>query len=59
MKQEFSLIEAGSHILLNLSAGNNSMEMGATIVKHLKENMESNLHDLELDKEILNFTPKA
>ena len=39
MKQEFSLIEAGSHLLLNLSAGNNSMEMGATIVKHLKENI--------------------
>lgn len=39
MKQEFSLIETGSRILLNLSAGNNSMEMGATIVKHLKDNI--------------------
>lgn len=39
MKQEFSLIETGSRILLNLSAGSNSMEMGATIVKHLKDNI--------------------
>ena len=36
MKQEFSEIEVGSRLLLNLSSGNKSMEMGATIIKHLK-----------------------
>ena len=39
MKQEFSEIEVGSRLLLNLSSGNKSMEMGATIVKHLKDNI--------------------
>lgn len=39
MKQEFSEIDAGSRILLNLSSGNKSMEMGATILKHLKDNI--------------------
>lgn len=39
MKQEFSEIEAGSRILLNLSNGTKSMEMGATIVRHLKDNI--------------------
>ncbi len=39
MKQEFSEIEAGSRLLLNLSSGNKSMEMGATIVRHLKDNI--------------------
>lgn len=39
MKQEFSEIEAGSRILLSLSSGNKSMEMGATIVRHLKDNI--------------------
>ena len=39
MKQEFSEIEVGSRILLNLSSGNKSMEMGATIARHLKSNI--------------------
>lgn len=39
MKQEFSEIEVGSRILLNLSSGNKSMEMGASITKHLKDNI--------------------
>lgn len=39
MKQEFSEIEVGSRLLLNLSSGNKSMEMGATIIKHLKDNI--------------------
>lgn len=39
MKQEFSEIEIGSRLLLNLSSGNKSMEMGATIVRHLKDNI--------------------
>lgn len=39
MKQEFNEIEAGSRILLNLSSGNKSMEMGGTIAKHLKDNI--------------------
>lgn len=39
MKQEFSEIEVGSRILLNLSSGNKSMEMGASIIKHLKDNI--------------------
>ena len=39
MKQEFSEIEVGSRILLNLSNGNKSMEMGASITKHLKDNI--------------------
>lgn len=39
MKQEFREIEEGSRILLNLSSGSKSMEMGATIAKHLKDNI--------------------
>ncbi len=39
MKQEFSEIEVGSRILLNLSSGNKSMEMGASIARHLKDNI--------------------
>lgn len=39
MKQEFSEIEVGSRLLLNLSSGNKSLEMGATIIKHLKDNI--------------------
>ena len=39
MKQEFSEIEVGSRLLLNLSNGNKSMEMGATIIRHLKDNI--------------------
>ena len=39
MKKEFSEIEVGSRLLLNLSSGNKSMEMGAAIVKHLKDNI--------------------
>ena len=39
MKQEFSEIEVGSRILLNLSNGNKSLEMGATIARHLKDNI--------------------
>lgn len=39
MRQEFNEIEAGSRILLSLSSGNKSMEMGATIVRHLKDNI--------------------
>ncbi|MBQ3559275.1 MAG: PilZ domain-containing protein [Agathobacter sp.] len=39
MRQEFNEIEAGSRILLNLSSGNKSMEMGATIARHLKDNI--------------------
>lgn len=39
MKKEFSEIEVGSRLLLNLSSGNKTMEMGATVVRHLKENI--------------------
>lgn len=39
MKQEFNEIEVGSRILMSLSSGNKSMEMGATITKHLKDNI--------------------
>ena len=39
MKQEFSEIEVGSRLLLSLSNGNKSMEMGATIARHLKDNI--------------------
>lgn len=39
MRQEFNEIEAGSRILLSLSSGNKSMEMGATIARHLKDNI--------------------
>lgn len=39
MKKEFSEIEPGSRILLNLSSGNKSMEMGASIARHLKDNI--------------------
>jgi len=39
VKQEFSEIEVNSRILLTLSSGNKSMEMGATIVRHLKDNI--------------------
>lgn len=39
MKKEFNEIEAGSRILLSLSSGNKSMEMGATIARHLKDNI--------------------
>ena len=39
MKKEFTEIEIGSRILLNLSSGNKNMEMGATIAKHLKSNI--------------------
>lgn len=39
MRQEFNEIEVGSRILLNLSSGNKSMEMGATIARHLKDNI--------------------
>jgi len=39
VKKEFSEIEVGSRILLNLSSGNKSMEMGATITRHLKDNI--------------------
>jgi len=39
LRQEFNEIEAGSRILLNLSSGNKSMEMGATIARHLKDNI--------------------
>lgn len=39
LRQEFSEIEVGSRILLNLSNGNKSLEMGATIARHLKDNI--------------------
>ena len=39
VKQEFSEIEVGSRILLSLSSGNKSMEMGASITRHLKDNI--------------------
>lgn len=39
MKKEFSEIEEGGRLLLNLSSGNKSMEMDAVIVKHLKDNI--------------------
>ena len=39
MKQEFSEIEVGSRLLLTLSNGTRSMEMGATIMRHLKDNI--------------------
>jgi len=39
LKQEFSEIEVGSRLLLSLSSGNKSMEMGASITRHLKDNI--------------------
>lgn len=39
MKKEFKEIEAGSRLLLNLSSGNKTMEMTATLVRHLKDNI--------------------
>lgn len=39
MKQEFNEIEAGSRLLLSLSNGSKSMEMGASLARHLKNNI--------------------
>ena len=39
MKQEFSKIETGSRLLITISNGTRSIEMGATIIKHLKDNI--------------------
>ena len=39
MKQEFCKIEIGSRILLSLSSGDKKAELGATITKHLKDNI--------------------
>ena len=39
MRKEFSEIEVGSRLLLNLTNGNKSMEMGATLTRHLKPNI--------------------
>lgn len=39
MKQEFSKIEVGSRLLINLSNGSKSKEMSATILRHLKDNI--------------------
>ncbi len=39
MKQEFSEIEIGSRLLITLSNGTKSMEMGATLIRHLKDNI--------------------
>ena len=64
MKQEFNEIEAGSRILLNLSSGNKSMEMGGTIAKHLKDNIAlitldySNGQVLKFDIKVFFNTPK-
>lgn len=61
MRQEFSEIEAGSRILLSLSSGNKSMEMGATITRHLKDNIalialdNSNGQVLKFDNVIINI----
>lgn len=39
MKIEFTDIEPGSRLLLVISSGANSLEMGATLARHLKENI--------------------
>ncbi len=39
MKKEFSEIEVGSHIVLNLNNGTKRMEIGATLIRHLKDNI--------------------
>jgi len=39
VRKEFSEIEVGSRLLLNLTNGNKSMEMGATLTRHLKPNI--------------------
>ena len=39
MRQEFNEIEAGSRLLLSLSSGTKSMEMGASLARHLKDNI--------------------
>lgn len=39
MRQEFKKIEIGNRILLSMSNGNKNIEMGATIAKHLKDNI--------------------
>ena len=39
LKQEFTEIEAGSRIVLSLSNGSRSMEIGATLTRHLKDNI--------------------
>lgn len=60
MKQEFNEIEAGSRILLSLSSGNKNMEMGASITRHLKDNIalitldNSNGQVLKFDNVIIN-----
>jgi len=36
---EFSELAVGSRLVLNLSSGNKTLEMGAVITKHLKENI--------------------
>ena len=39
LRQNFSEIAEGSRLLLNLTHGNKSLEMGATITKHVKNNI--------------------
>ena len=39
MKKEFSEIEVGSRLLITLTNGTNSMEMSATLTRHLKDNI--------------------
>ena len=39
MRIEFSELAVGSRLVLNLSSGNKTLEMGAVITKHLKENI--------------------
>lgn len=39
MKKEFSEIQPGNRLLINLSNGNKTMEIGASLVRHLKNNI--------------------
>jgi hypothetical protein len=39
LRQNFSEIAEGSRLLLNLTNGNKTLEMGATITKHIKNNI--------------------
>ena len=47
MRQEFDKIEVGSRILLNLRNESRNMELGATISKHLKDNIALILLDTD------------
>ena len=54
MRQEFNKIEIGNRILLSLSNESKNMELGATIAKHLKDNIALIILDTN-DEQISKF----